>query len=93
MGRSEFKHRLPGYVATGLVILTTALWTFWGVAEMYYEGWGLPFPEPMRYLILGAVCLALTLVALTWPRFGGWLLILIGGAFTAWWWTLAAGRG
>jgi hypothetical protein len=93
MDRSEFKCRLPGYIATGLVILTTTLWTFWGVAEMYYEGWGLPFPEPMRYLTLGAVCLALTLVALTWPRFGGWLIILIGGTFTAWWWVLAAGRG
>jgi hypothetical protein len=91
--RSELKHRLPGYIATGLMILTTTLWTFWGMAEMYYEGWGLPFPEPMRYLTLGAVCLALTLVALTWPRFGGWLIILIGGGFTAWWWTLAAGRG
>ncbi len=93
MTRSEFKHRLPGYIATGLVILTTTFWTFWGVAEMYYEGGGLPFPEPMRYLTLGAVCLALTLVALTWPRFGGWVLILIGGAFTAWWWMVAAARG
>jgi len=45
MGRSKFKRRLPGHVATGLVILTTTLWTFWGMAEMYYEGWGLPFPE------------------------------------------------
>ena len=75
------------------MILTTTFWTFWGVGEMYVEGWGLPFPEPMRYLILGAVCLALTLIALTWPRVGGWLVIVIGGAFTAWWWRLAAGRG
>ena len=93
MARTEFKRRLPGYIATGLVILTTSLWTLWGMGEMYVEGWGLPFPEPMRYLILGAVCLALTLVALTWPRVGGWFLILIGAAFTAWWWRLAAGRG
>ena len=93
MNRSELRRSLPGHIATGLVILTTTLWTFWGAAEMYYEGWGLPFPEPMRYLILGAVCLALTLVALTWPRIGGWLLIAIGGAFTAWWWRLAARRG
>jgi hypothetical protein len=69
--RSKFKRRLSGYIATGIVILVTSFWTLWGVGEMYYEGWGLPFPEPMRYLIPGAVCLALTLVALTWPRFGG----------------------
>jgi len=52
-----------------------------------------PTPEPLLYLIPGAACLALALAALTWPRFGGWLLIAIGGGFTAWWWTLAAGRG
>ena len=51
------------------------------------------FPHPMRYLIFAAACLALTLVALTWPRLGGWLLIIIGGTFTAWWWRLAAARG
>lgn len=93
MNRSKLRRRLPGYIATGLVILTTTFWTYWGVGEMYYEGWGMPFPHPMRYLILAAACLALTLVALTWPRLGGWLLIILGGTFTAWWWRLAAARG
>jgi len=93
MARTEFKRRLPGYIATGLVILTTSGWTFWGLGEMSYEGWGSRFPAPMRYLIPGAACLALTLVALTWPLLGGWLPILISGAFTAWWWRLAASRG
>jgi len=93
MNRSELKRRLPGTIGSGLVILTTVLWTFWGVAEMYYEGWGLPFPQPMVYLLPAAACLAFALTALTWPRVGGWLLILGGGAFTAWWWRLAAGRG
>ena len=91
--RSEFSRKLPGYIATGLVILITSIWTFWGVGEMYYEGWGTPFPESVFYLIPGIVCLVLSLVVLTWPRFAGWLLILIGGAFTAWWWTLLAARG
>jgi hypothetical protein len=36
----------------------------------------LPYPIP------GAVCLTLTLVSLTWPRFGGWLIVIIGGGFT-----------
>ena len=63
------------------------------MGEMYYEGWGTPFPESLFYLIPGMVCLVLTLVVLTWPRFAGWLLIIIGGAFTAWWWTLIARRG
>ncbi len=90
---TKLKRRLPGYIATGLVILTTSLWTLWGTAEMYYEGWGLPFPSPLAYLIPAVTCLALTLTALTWPRLGGWLILLIGGAFTAWWWGLAVTRG
>jgi len=60
------KHRLPGYIATGLMTLTTCFWTLWGMGEMYYEGWGLPFPTPMRYLTLGAVCLTFTLAS-AWP--------------------------
>jgi len=92
MKHTNWKRTLPGYIATGLVTLTTALWTFWGMAEMYYEGWGQPFPQPLAYLIPGAICLAFTLVVLTWPRFGGWLIILLGGAFTAWWWNMQAQR-
>ena len=29
----KWKRCLPGYIATGLVIVTTTLWTFWGIAE------------------------------------------------------------
>jgi len=84
---------LPGCIATGVLILVTSFWTYWGVGEMYYEGWGLPFPTPLRYLLPPALCLALSLVALTWPRGGGWLLVVIGGAFSIWWSNLAAARG
>jgi hypothetical protein len=76
-----------------MVTLTTTFWVFWGTAEMYYEGWGNPFPLPLAYLIPGTACLLFTLLALTWPRVGGWLLIVIGIGFTIWWWILAAGRG
>lgn len=92
MDRTAFRRRLPGYIATAFLILTTSAWVLWSVGEMYYEGWGLPFPEPLAYLIPGAACLALTLVALTWPRLGGWLIIGVGGAFTAWWWIMLARR-
>lgn len=93
MDRSELRHRLPGYIATAFVTLTTSFWTYWGAAEMYYEAWGLPFPEPFYYLVPGAICLALTLIVLKWPRAGGWLLIIVGGAFTVWWLRMTAGRG
>jgi hypothetical protein len=84
--RKELGRKLPGYVATALIILVTVLWTFWSVGEMYYEGWWGPWYNRLLYLIPGSVCLALTLIALAWPRLGGWVIILIGGAFTAWWW-------
>jgi hypothetical protein len=86
------RRAVPGYVALGLVIVTTSLWAFWGAAEMYYEGWGLPFPQPLAYLIPAAICLLLTAVVVAWPRAGGWLLIVSGGLFTAWWWTMQARR-
>lgn len=89
---SNFKVRLPGLLASGFAILFTSLWTFWGIAELYYEGWGLPFPEPLFYLIPATICILFSLSALRWPRLGGWLLIVGGGLFTIWWWNLTARR-
>jgi hypothetical protein len=62
--RSELKRRLQGYVATGLVILTTSFWTLWSMGEVYYEAWGTSYPGPVAYLMPAVVCLALTLVVL-----------------------------
>jgi len=92
MCASNSRSRLPGILAAGFVILTTTLWAFWGISELYYEGWGLPFPEPLAYLVPAAACLAFSLLALRWPRFGGWVLIVCGTAFTAWWWTMSIRR-
>jgi hypothetical protein len=83
---------IPGYVATAVLVIATIFWTYWSVGEVYYEGWGQPFPAPLAYLVPAVACLALTLIALTWPRFGGWLLLVISGGFTAWWWTMSALR-
>jgi hypothetical protein len=84
MKQIDWRQRLPGYIATGLMTLTTTPWVFWGTAEMYYEGWGNPFPTPLVYLIPGAVCLIATALVLTWPRVAGWFLLVGGALFTAW---------
>lgn len=81
----RLRRRLPGYIATGLVILATSLWILWGVGEMYYEGWWGAWYNRLPYLVPGVVCLVLTLLALSWPRLGGWLVIAIGVGFTTWW--------
>ncbi len=77
--------RLPGYLATGIVIVVSGFWFFWGVAEMYYEGWWGAWTNRLPYLIPGVVCILLTLAAITWPRIGGWLLVIVGSGFSIWW--------
>lgn len=49
---------------------------------MYHEGWWGPFYIRLIYLIPGTAFLALTLVAIKWPQFGGWLIVIFGGLFT-----------
>jgi hypothetical protein len=84
------RHKLPGYLATGLLALATGLWTFWGVGEMYYEGWWGQWTNRLPYLVPMAICWIFAMLALTWPRLGGWIIFLVGGAFTAWRWILQA---
>jgi hypothetical protein len=93
MPRRNVVERIPGWLATTLVVLVTTAWTFWGMVELYYEGWWGPWSVRLPYLVPALCCLVLSLVAITWPRVGGWLLVGIGGGFTAWWWTMSARRG
>ena len=83
MIRKQIRDRLPGWLASGLAIAVTSLWTYWSMGEMYHEGWWGAWYNRLPYLVPGAACLALTPIALRWPRLGGWLIIVIGGAFTA----------
>ncbi len=78
---SKFK-RPTGLLAAGFMILITSVWAFWGISEFYYEAWGLPFPEPLYYFLPFLITLILILLAFKWPRSGGWIIILLGSAFT-----------
>ncbi len=70
--------RLPGWIASVLMILFTVLWTFWGAAEMYHEGWWGAWTNRLPYLVPIAATLIPTLVAFGWPIVGGVLITLIG---------------
>ena len=70
--------RLPGILASILMIIITAVWTFWGAAEMYHEGWWGAWYNRLPYLVPVALTLIPSLLAFRWPIFGGVLLILIG---------------
>jgi hypothetical protein len=89
----NFKFNLSGCVATLLLTLATSLWTFWGVGEMYYEGWWGAWTNRLPYLVPMFVCWTFAFVALTWPQFGGWIIFFVGGVFTVWRWNLQARHG
>jgi hypothetical protein len=78
------KHHIPGCLATVFLILSTGLWTFWGVGEMFYEGWWGAWTNRLPYLVPMAICWTFAFLALTRPRLGGWIIMLLGGAFTIW---------
>lgn len=87
------KYHFPGYIATGLLCLATCLWTYWGFGEMYYEGWWGAWTNRLPYLVPMLICWAITPIVQTWSRLGGWIILAIGGGFTAWRWILQARLG
>lgn len=87
------KDCIPGHIATGLLCLATSLWTYWGFGEMFYEGWWGAWTNRLPYLVPTFICWIFAFLALTWPRLGGWIILAIGGGFTAWRWILQARLG
>jgi len=80
----SLRSRVPGILATALLTAFVAFWTFWSFGELYYEGWGMPFPQPLAYLLPFAVALALGAATLAWPRVMGVVIILLSIAFYGW---------
>jgi hypothetical protein len=70
--------KLPGLVASIVMILLTALWTYWGIGEMYHEGWWGAWYHRLPYLAPVALTLGPTLLAFRWPLVGGTLVLLLG---------------
>ncbi len=64
--------------ASLLLIAMTGLWTFWGTAEMYHEGWFGAWTNRLPYLLPIAVTLVPTVLCFRWPILGGGLLIGLG---------------
>ncbi len=87
------RHKLPGYLAVGLLTIASTLWTFWGTGEMYYEGWWGAWCNRLPYLLPPVFCVAVTVLGLKSPRIGGWAILLLGAAFTAWRWSRQAQLG
>lgn len=71
--------RLPGWIASILMIFFSVFWTYWGINEMYHEGWWGAWVNRLPYLAPVAVTLIPALVAFRWPVVGGSLILLVGG--------------
>ena len=82
---SSSKLTLPGNVAYLVLLLTTCLAAFWGVAEFFHEGWFAPYGRYLIFYMLPWLLLAgLTLVGVRFPLVGGGLISLGGIAFAVW---------
>ncbi len=77
----RIRSKVPGNIAFILMLLISSLWTFWGVSEMFHEGWYRPF-EWIFFLIPSLISISLTVVSSLFPKIGGSFIILSGMIFS-----------
>jgi hypothetical protein len=77
------RRQITGWIAVGISTVITCFWAFWGIVENFHEGWyyesllsnmGLMF---VQYLSPMLIFMAVTLVSISWPRFGGGLHVIL----------------
>lgn len=79
-----------GWSAVGLNLVVSCFWAFWGAIENFHEGWWLTSLLAnlglmlVQYLSPMIVAVLLGLLGLRWPRIGGLVYLLLGGAFGYW---------
>jgi hypothetical protein len=78
-----------GWVAVLLATSVSAFWAFWGTLENFHEGWFSPtlgqnLLWTLAYLTPMLITMAMALLALHWPRFGGAVYAAVGLCFGAW---------
>jgi hypothetical protein len=78
-----------GWIAVVLSTLVSSGWAFWGAIENFHEGWHLSalwknLALSLGYLSFMLISIALTLVALRWPRIGATILLAVGTWFCYW---------
>jgi hypothetical protein len=78
-----------GWLAVGISTFISSLWAFWGIYESFHEGWYFKslsqnLALTTAYLALMLVLVALSVIALHWPRTGGSLYQLFGVGFCVW---------
>lgn len=83
------KAMVLGWIVVGISTIISSLWAFWGAFESFHEGWYFESLAPnliltVKYFALALVFIALSVIALRWPRAGGILYLLFGIGFCIW---------
>ncbi len=72
-----------GWIAVAISTIITSFWAFWGIIENFHEGW---YYESLlsnlvlmliQYLSPMLIFMGITLVSITYPRFGGGLHVIL----------------
>ncbi len=85
MKRKFRYYKIPGNVAYGVILFASVVAAFWGAAEFFHEGWFEPYGKYLPYYLMpAAILIFLNLLALSYPRFGGVLVIAGTTAFLVW---------
>ncbi len=69
---------IPGIIAYIFLVAATLLWAYWGVGEVFHEGWYPPYTHIIFYFIPFLSLLGITVLCIYLPLVGG-ILIILGG--------------
>lgn len=69
---------IPGFAAYIFLLAATLLWAYWGVGEVFHEGWYPPYTHIIFYFIPFLVLLGTIALCIYFPLIGG-IVIVAGG--------------
>lgn len=68
---------IPGTAAYVFLLVATLLWAYWGVGEVFHEGWYPPYTQIIFYFIPLLALLGITALCIYFPLIGG--ILVVGG--------------
>lgn len=77
---SENLFLIPGNAAYLFLLAATLLWAYWGVGEIFHEGWYPPYTQIIFYFIPFMALLGIMSLSIYLPLAGG-ILVTAGGIF------------
>ncbi len=69
---------IPGSTAYLFLLIATLLWAYWGVGEVFHEGWYPPYTQIIFYFIPFLVLIGTMVLCVYLPLAGGILVLSVG---------------